>query len=322
MNRFFRIFAPAIFLILGLLATYFLALAFALDTVSYTFLIGFPFVSSGVILYFRPKGTCRTLIGSVVWLVAIVLGAIAASLVTGLEGLICVAMAIVPIIIGTLAGGVYYVVLLRWSKETRGAPNAVIVPIIALTALSAFQAPSAVYVISNSVLVNAPPERVFMMIKSIPDISPNEIPTRLPHLLGVPKPTAAVWEENEDGATRHSFWGSGVHFVERITGVEENKRVTWDFEFPEGWAEDGIEDPHVKVGGRYFDVLSGEYILEEIDGMTRLTLISRTYDNSGLGFYAEFWHRFFFENFHEVILELVKMRIEEGRYTLQAPSQS
>lgn len=310
MKTFLKVFAPAIFLIVGLLATYLLLLALKLDTISFTFIIGFPFISSIVILRFRPQGTCQTLIGSVVWLLVIMLAAITIAVCAGFEGMLCIAMAIFPIIIGILAGGVFYVVFLRWRKEARGALNVVSLPIIAFLSLSFFQPPPAEYVISNSILINAAPDRVFMMIKSIPDISPDEISTRLPHLLGIPKPTAAVWEENQNGAIRHSHWGGGVHFLERITGIEANKRIAWDFEFPDGWIEEGIEDHHIKVGGHDFDVLSGEYTLEKIDGMTRLTLMTRTYDNSGLGFYAEFWHRFFFERFHESILELVKMRIE------------
>ena len=310
MNRFLRIFAPAILLIAGLLGTYLVLLALGVNTVNYTFMIGFPCFASAVILYFRPQGTCRRLIGSLIWLIAIMFGAIVALLSTGLEGLICVVMALIPIILGTMLGGVLYVIYLRWRNETRGALNVLVLPVFAFSILSVFHAPPAEYVISNSVVINAPSDHVFTMIKSIPDISPEEIPTRLPHLLGIPKPTAAVWEENENGATRHSYWGSGVHFFEKITSIEENKRISWDFEFPEGWIDEGIEDPHVKVGGPYFDILSGAYMLEEIDGMTRLTLTTRTYDNSGLGFYAEFWHRYFFETFHEVILDLVKTRIE------------
>lgn len=310
MSRFIRIFAPAILLIVGLLCTYLVLLALGVNAVSYTFLIGFPCLASAVILYFRPQGTCRTLVGSLIWLFAVMFGAVAASVISGLEGLICVAMALVPIILGTMVGGVLYVISLRWRNETRGSLNVLVLPVFAFSILSVFHAAPAEYVISNSVVINAPPDRVFVMIKSIPDISAEEIPTRLTHLLGIPKPTAAVWEENENGATRHSYWGSGVHFFEKITSIEENKCISWDFEFPQGWIEEGIEDPHVKVGGPYFDIVSGAYMLEEIDGMTRLTLTTRTYDNSGLGFYAEFWHRYFFENFHEVILELVKARIE------------
>jgi hypothetical protein len=312
MYRFARIFAPALALIAGLLASYLLLLSLGMETVSYTFLIGFPAIASGVVLHFRPTGSLRTLIGSVVWLFAIMLGAIAASLVTGLEGMLCVAMATVPLLIGTLTGGVMYLVFLRWREETRGALKVVILPIALLAGLNAVQAPPTNHVISNSIMINAAPEEVFRMIKSIPDISPDEVETRLPHLLGIPKPTAAIWKTGEDGPKRHSYWGQNVRFTEVITGIEKNRRMSWNFEFPQGWAKDGIEDPHVKVGGRYFDILSGEYILEDIEGMTRLTLITRTYDNSGLGSYARFWHRLFFENFHEVILDVVKNRTEAG----------
>ncbi|MCK5500862.1 MAG: polyketide cyclase/dehydrase, partial [Tritonibacter mobilis] len=100
--------------------------------------------------------------------------------------------------------------------------------------------------------------------------------------------------------------------LERITAYDPARRIAWDFEFPEGWAPEGIEDQHVKVGGPYFDVLRGEYLLEEKDGKTQLTLTSWTYDGSGMGGYAEFWHNFFFDDFHDVILHVVKARTERA----------
>lgn len=118
----------------------------------------------------------------------------------------------------------------------------------------------------------------------------------------------------DEVVVRRSYWGDGVHFREIITDVVPNRRIAWDFAFPEGWVVEGIEDPHIKVGGRYFDVLSGEYRLEPLGELTRLTLTTRTYDNSGFGAYAKFWYFFFLENFHEAILQVVKARAAAGKF--------
>lgn len=310
LSKIFNVFIPVIALSAGLLGLYVLLLAMEVETVSLMFLVGFPFVAGVVIMYFRPKGTFQKIGGALIWMIGILLLAIFGSYVLGFEGLICIAMAIVPLLIGTIAGGFIYLLFLRGKNEGKNTLKIVTLPVFAIALLGQTLHQGEVYAISNSIVINAPPAVVFAMIQNIPDISPDEIPTRASHLLGVPKPTAAHWEENSNGRTRHSYWGEGVHFIERITHFEQNRRIAWDFEFPENWIVEGIEDPHVKVGGRYFDVLSGEYVLEDLGNQTRLSLTTRTLDSSGLGIYSEFWHHFFFEDFHESILSLVKTRLE------------
>ncbi|MEW7008625.1 hypothetical protein [Lentilitoribacter sp. EG35] len=308
-----RIAAPAILLVAGLLGLYVIALMIDVELVSFAFLFGFPILCGLIIMHFRPKGSFKSFGKALLWLIGIMAISVAMSVTTSLEGMICIAMAVVPILLGTLLGGVIYLMVIRWKQEANGSLKIVTLPIIAFALLGLPEnqpMPPEIYEISNMIEVNAPPEVVFNMLKSIPDISPQEIPTRMSHLLGVPKPTEAIWEESPNGTIRHSHWGEDVHFIERITAIEKNRRIAWDFEFPEGWIAEGLEDPHVKVGGKYFNILSGEYLLEDMDGKTRLSLTTRTYDNSQLGAYSKFWHEFFFKDFHNVILILVKNRTE------------
>lgn len=302
--------APALALAAGLLGLYVLLLALDVEMVSWPFLLGFPALAGVVTMWFRPKSSLRTLWTTVAFLVGVMALSILGSLITGLEGMICIAMAMAPLLAGTLLGGVIYVMFKRWQEETHGAQPMVVLPVLALMLFN-LEAPDAkFYDISDSVVIDAAPQVVFAALKSIPDIAPEEVPTRLSHWLGVPKPTSAVWDVGPTETIRHSYWGEDVHFHERITTVTPNRLIAWQFEFPEDWIADGIEDPHVKVGGPYFDILSGEYRLDPLGDKTRLTLTTRTSDTSKLGRYAEFWHRFFFSDFHEVILTVVKTRIE------------
>lgn len=310
LSKTLKIFAPAVVLASGTLGVYALVMAFNLDVVNWAALLGYPVLVGIVLMYFRPKGTLKTFGAVVAWLIGIMLLAVLGSYVSGMEGLICITMAIAPILIGTLLGGVVYLTYKRWQADTYGSLKMVALPLVALFFVSLSPPEPQIYTISNSVVIDAAPAQVFAMLKSIPDIAPEEVPTRLSHWLGVPKPTSAVWDASALETIRHSHWGEQVHFRERITTLEQDRRIAWEFEFPEGWIADGIEDPHVKVGGRYFDVLSGAYELAPVGNKTRLTLTTRTSDTSTLGAYAEFWHRFFFEDFHEVILSVVKTRIE------------
>ncbi|TDQ64269.1 polyketide cyclase/dehydrase/lipid transport protein [Maritalea mobilis] len=311
-QRLFHTLLPAIALISGLLALYIVGLAINIEMVSFTFLVGYPIVAGAVILHFRPTGKMWGFGKSILWIIGIALASLLASLFSGLEGVICVTMAAVPILMGTLLGGVIYLTIRRWQNYGQSHLKAIVAPVLAVATVSMISFPAEYYTISNSIEIDAPPATVFAMLKDIPDIEPEEITTRPVHWLGVPKPTHAVWRESAVGTVRYSHWGDGVHFREVITQFEQDRKISWDFEFPEGWVREGIEDQHIKVGGRYFDIISGGYQLEDLGGKTRLTLTTKTYDNSKLGPYAKFWHHFFFEDFHLAILELVRNRVEAG----------
>ncbi len=305
-----RIGMTALLLAAAFLGFYLVIVELGLPVVSLAVMFGFPMLAGAIIMRFRPKGSFTSFGMAVVWLLGIAGLSILGSYFTGIEGLICIAMAIVPILFGTLIGGLIYLVVLRRRARDQTSIHVVSAPILAVLLLGLLPQGPRQYDITHSIEIDAPPTVVFAMLKAIPDIAPEEIQTRFSHLLGVPKPTSAVWETTPAGTIRHSHWGPNVHFRESITEVQENKLIAWQFEFPEGWIAEGIQDPHIEVGGPYFDVLSGSYRLDDLGGRTRLSLTTRTYDNSELGFYAEFWHRFFFEDFHEVILELVKNRTE------------
>lgn len=310
LKRALYVLLPAVILCCAFLGLYALALTGGADTVSFAFLIGFPMIAGAVIYYFKPKNQLNTLWGSILWLGGITLGAVALSFVSGLEGMACIAMAVGPILFGVMLGGLFMVVALRWRDKSHGTLKAVVAPIMLLVALGYAKAPQTTYTISNTIIIQAAPADVYAMLQNIPDIAPSEVPTLPSHWLGIPKPTAAVWEETSSGAVRHSYWGDGIHFRENITAVIPDKHIAWDFSFPENWIVDGIQDPHITVGSPYFDVLSGSYTLAATDTGTQLTLTTRTYDGSELGAYAKFWHHFFFDDFHEAILTVVKNRVE------------
>lgn len=316
--QWFRSIAPSLGLILGAILSYVLALILEIEMVSWAFLIGYPLILGLVIMRFRPKGTFGRFWKAVGWLLVVMLLSIFGTFALGLEGLICVAMAMVPMLAATLLGGVIYLAVVRWRQEAAGGLQVTLLPLLAAAGLALPDTPPRSYEFVSEIVIQASPQMVFAALKSIPDIAPEEIATRPSHLLGVPKPTAAVWQDTPEGpelALRHSYWGADVHFLERITEIEPDRRIAWDFDFPQGWASEGIEDRHVTVGGPYFDVLSGGYDLTPVEGGTHLRLTTRTYDASGLGSYAWFWHRFFITDFNEVILLLVKARIEASQST-------
>ncbi|HEX6770882.1 MAG TPA: hypothetical protein VF126_02565 [Acidobacteriaceae bacterium] len=70
-------------------------------------------------------------------------------------------------------------------------------------------------------------------------------------------------------------------------------------------------DEHVKVGGRYFDVLEGEYQLEPLaDGETVLHLSSRERVSTHFNAYPGFWTDPVMRSIQSSILQVIKQRAE------------
>jgi hypothetical protein len=230
------------------------------------------------------------------------------SYISGLEGLICVVIALAPFTLASMVGALIYYVYRSWRKDQHenGLRIGFIIPFIAIFAESQLPLLTNTHLVENKIEINAPIDVVFQSLKSIDDIRPEEVETNLTHYLNIPKPTSAQWQ----GTRRISNWGPDVRFIENITSIGENDHINWDFEFPDGWIKDGIEDHHIRIGGRHFSVDKGGYELRDLGNATELTLWTQTTDHTRLGAYAELWNDFFIGNFHEAILGVVKTRNE------------
>ena len=230
------------------------------------------------------------------------------SFVTGIEGIICVWMALVPFCAASLLGGLLYYIYQSWRADQAkyGLRICFIIPFVAIFAESQLPLTTNTHLVQTTVQINAPVDVVFQSLKSIQNIDPSEVETNLTHHLNIPKPTSATWHETH----RVSQWGPDVQFIERITSIGENDHINWDFEFPDGWIKEGIEDHHIEIGGRFFSVDKGGYELRRLGDATELTLWTQTTDHTRLGAYAAYWNHFFIGNFHDAILVVVKNRNE------------
>jgi hypothetical protein len=68
---------------------------------------------------------------------------------------------------------------------------------------------------------------------------------------------------------------------------------------------------HISVGYKYFDVESGQYILESINGNTTLSLTSTYRMTTKVNWYGRLLAHFVVDDFHNSVLKLIKNRVEE-----------
>jgi hypothetical protein len=278
-----------------------------IDFVNWSTLITLPLFYGFMIAHITPNPE-RRIVRLITWPPIFAAGLLVFSLISGIEGLICVWMLAAPFCGASMLGGLIYYIYQSWHADIEANKLRIcfIIPFVAIYAESQLPLLNNTHLVQSTIQISAPVDVVFQSLKSIPNIDPSEVETNLTHHLNIPKPTSATWHETH----RVSQWGPDVRFVERITSVGENDHINWDFEFPVGWIKDGIEDHHIRIGGRFFSVDKGGYELRKLGDVTELTLWTQTTDHTRLGAYAAYWNNFFIGNFHDAILGVVKNRNE------------
>jgi hypothetical protein len=230
-----------------------------------------------------------------------------------LEGVICLVLVAPVFLIASIVGGLIAgVIHNNFRKNTTTLPVFALLPFLAAP-IEGLSPPSrSDQVVTNSIHISAPPEKVFDYLASVREIQPNELGFTFIHLIGLPKPIEAQMNGEGIGAVRTSRWEKEVWFQEVITKWEKPKSMHYKFVIPKGAIPREALDQHVEMGGEYFDLIDGGYELKASeDGGTELSLSTRFVNKSQLKIYGDLWGRMVLKDFHRSILGLMKNRAEK-----------
>lgn len=284
-----------------------------LVTVSFMFFV--PFVIGFIRIHFECK-VCPEL--SVAKMITIpwqpIFIFLLVTVVTLLEGSICIAMALPAFMFFSSFGGVVAGYLNRFflSKQNATLMSVVILPLLsAPIEINIFES-SKIYTVESSIIIYAAPSIVWKQLGDVELIQPDELGTTLTSLIGVPKPIKASMSADGISAVRTSEWEQGVVFKEVITSWQPGEKMTYYFDIDPELIPDHALDKHVKLGGEYFTPLNGGYYLsEDLAGNTVLALKTTLVDNTGFGVYSRVWGELIFRDFHTSLLKLMKSRAEK-----------
>jgi uncharacterized membrane protein len=237
------------------------------------------------------------------------------SIVTLLEGSICVAMALPAFMLfasigGVLAGFVHR----KLEKESKKVVmSVVLIPLILSPLEVNFLKLSQTYEVKNSIVINAPIDVVWRQLANVSYIAEREFPMSFSQLIGIPRPLQADMNAQGVGAVRTSKWQKNIVFKEVITDWQQNKQMLYQFDIDPDLIPDNALDKHVKLGGEYFSPLYGGYYLAETaNGQTVLTLKTTVEDNTNFTIYSRLWGEVIFQDFHNSLLKLMKSRAEKA----------
>jgi hypothetical protein len=163
--------------------------------------------------------------------------------------------------------------------------------------------------VERTLTIPAPADAVWWQIHHAQDIRPAEVERAWIYRIGVPMPRSGVTHESPEGHVRRITMGKNVHFDQVATEWRENERVRWTYRFAADSFPPGALDDHVRIGGRYFDLLDTSYTLTPIDAhTTRVRLDIRYRVSTRFNWYADPVARLLIGNVEEVLLDFYRRR--------------
>jgi hypothetical protein len=292
---------------------------------SVSFIFGMPIALGFITVWFgeyrQNYGWTRRVLTP--WLAS--LACLGCCLVFAWEGIICVLLWLPLILVLSSIGGLLagFLRLLFPSDRTKNYCLAVVslLPFLAAPLESLKQHAAEVRTVNTSIEIEAPADKVWEEIRSVPRIREDEHSFAVSHLLGFPRPVEAVLEGEGIGAVRYARFEGGVLFVERVTEWIEGKRLSFDIHADSKNIPPTTFDEHVTVGGPYFDVLRGSYtIQEQSSGRVVLHLSSEQRLSTGFNFYSRLWTEALMSDLQTYILRIIKQRAENAAIVRKTPS--
>lgn len=234
----------------------------------------------------------------------------------GWEGTICIAM-ITPIamFIGSVGGLVARAVVSPSSPRVAGMSMLLVALLPFALGAAEHKLPTTqdMRVVESDITMHASPEMVWANIERVRRIEPGELPRSWNRIIGFPRPIEATLSSESVGGVRHATFAGNVLFIETIDEWEPDRRLGFSIQANTKDIPPGTLDDHVTVGGPYFDVLHGEYVLEPVDGAVRLRLISRHRVSTHFNWYAHLWTDAVMRDVQRSILHVIKNRCEQTR---------
>jgi hypothetical protein len=231
-----------------------------------------------------------------------------------IEGAICILMATpIALVCGSI-GGIIGGIMGRYGKLSRTATLSVaILPFVLGPAEARLTTPDQTRTVSSEIRIHASPTVVWQNIERVPAISQSEIRTTWAQQIGFPRPVEATLSYEGVGGVRHASFERGLLFIETVTAWEPERRLAFSIKADTASIPTTTLDEHVTIGGRYFDVLDGEYQIEPLaNGDVLLHLTSHQRLSTDFNGYAGLWTDGVMQSLQTSILQVIQHRCEKA----------
>src|ERR1044072_1933303 len=250
----------------------------------------------------------------IAWSLLALIGVALSMLLYAIEGLICVVMAsplcIFCVIVGSLIGHALNQSFAKRHKNVFSCFAAFILLFPAAGYLeNRDQTEPETFPVTTSVIINAPPEKIWKNVVEFPEIAP---PAELVFKTGIAYPVRARIAGTGAGAARYCDFSTGT-FIETVTVWDENKELEFSVdEQPVPMKEfspyGDLDTPHLHG---FFVSRKGQFKLTRLEnGRTLLEGTSWYYHKIRPEFYWRLWSEEIIHTIHRRVLEHIKERSE------------
>jgi hypothetical protein len=230
------------------------------------------------------------------------------------EGAICVLMALPIAWVFGAIGGVLGGLSVRFGKISgRTTACLALLPFVLAPLEARLTAPTQTRIVASEIRIRAPAAKVWQNIERVPAIAPSELRETWAQHIGFPRPIEATLSYEGVGGVRHASFERGLMFIETVTAWEPEHRLAFGIKADTANIPPTTLDEHVTIGGRYFDVLDGEYRLERLpNGDTLLHLTSHQRLSTDFNGYAGLWTDAVMQSLQTSILAVIQHRCEHA----------
>lgn len=286
----------------------------ALIVMSVGFLFFLPFAVGFISVYVVERRQPQSVL---MWLALssmAVLAGLAGTILALWEGLICVVMfAPIGLACGMIGGVTAGFLLRSRRKRLTTVPLAcvMVLPLLITPWEHQVLAVSDVRTVESTTDIHASSDVVWQNIERVSRIGPEELQPSWSHRIGFPNPVEATLSFEGNGGVRHASFEGGVMFTETVDTWEPSHRLAFSIHPETMQIPPTTLDEHVTVGGPFFDVLRGEYVLEPLsNGIIRLHLTSRHRVSTDFNWYAHLWTDAVMTDIQKKILRVIRNRCE------------
>lgn len=234
------------------------------------------------------------------------------TVITLIEGSICIIMASPLFFIGASIGGLCMGAICRMLPKPLHTMQAIaVLPLLLMLGERQIALPNDVQQVRQSIYIDAPAPVVWQLINYPLNIQPEEMKGGWAYLIGVPYPLEARTLDGKVGGKRRLQWQRGVSFDEQITEWQPNQKVAWTYQFQPDSFPPGSMDDHVMVGGDYFNLVDTSYTLTPHGKGTRLDVLVDYRVSTHFNWYAKPLAHAMIDNTAATILNFYKLRSEK-----------
>ena len=239
---------------------------------------------------------------------------LALALAVAWEGIICAIFIVPPAMISASLGGLV-AGMIQSARHKKSSNTTLLCLALAPLLLCILEVhldqPLELRTVNTDITIHAPAPIVWRNIERVRAIAPAELRPSWANLIGFPRPVEATLSHEGVGGVRNASFERGLNFTETVTDWDPDRRIAFTIVADTAAIPSTTLDAHVTVGGRFFDVLTGEYRLEPLaDGDTLLHLASHQRLSTDFNAYAAMWSDAVMGDMQNNILHVVRNRCE------------